>query len=257
MSAENQQILEQLPFNKQVEIIATHPSGLVALSKGTGVMSHPNKKGDERRSLLTCKWDAQRECFSHKGRDGRTYRFFLLHRLDSATSGIILGCVNPELAQELKKQFSERNVSKTYYAVVGGAPRQKRELWKDQLLRQRSGSKVRVKVVQRGGQHAETLMQVAKAPKGNKGFCLLELQLHTGRTHQLRVQCAQREIPILGDTTYGDFELNKVLKKSGHSRLCLHAHSIGIDWRWKGKMQQFQAQCSLPREFEEILQLSY
>jgi len=236
MSAETQQILEQLPFHRDVEIIKAHPSGLIALSKGAGVMSHPNKKGDERRSLLTCKWDAQRECFSHKGRDGRTYRFFLLHRLDSATSGIILGSIDPDLAKELKKQFSERSVSKTYYAVVGGMPRQKREVWKDRLVRQRSGSKVR--------------------SRGKGRFSLLELQLLTGRTHQLRVQCAERGLPILGDTTYGDFELNKAMKKAGFGRLCLHSHSISVDWRWQGKVQKFQVKCPLPSEFEKILQLA-
>jgi len=256
MSVEIQQSLEQLPFHPGVSIIKTHPSGIIALNKPTAVMSHPNKAGDERRSLLTCKWDAQRECFSRKARDGRTHRFFLLHRLDSATSGVILGCTSPQLAAELKKQFSERNVSKTYYAVVAGAPRQRRELWKDQLVRQRSGSKVRVKSVQRGGQKAETSMHLVKSAGKHPGFSLLELAPHTGRTHQLRVQCAERSLPILGDTTYGDFELNKGLKKLGANRLFLHAASIRIDGRLQGKAQKFEASCPVPGEFDDILKKS-
>ena len=80
-------------------------------------------------------------------------------------------------------------------------------------------------------------MRVREKFQGRAGpMALLELQPKTGRTHQLRIQCANRGLPIVGDRTYGDFQKNKEWGKGGTAeRLCLHAKTISLrtgseDW---------------------------
>jgi 23S rRNA-/tRNA-specific pseudouridylate synthase len=80
----------------------------------------------------------------------------------------------------------------------------------------------------------------------------------TGRTHQLRVQSAKRRLPIVGDSTYGDFSFNRdVQKASGNKRLFLHATSIRIVWEWQDLEHEFQAESALPEIFERLMELKF
>ena len=248
-------IVPEIPLGKGVKVLAVHGEGLIALEKPIRTLSHPNVEADRRKSLLNASWSKDRERYVWKVGD-KSHRFYLLHRLDSATSGVILGCINPNLARELKSQFSKRRVSKSYHAIVMGAARDNDTHWKDLLRKRRQGGNLRMNARNSRGVPAETHVKVLQTKHSYPKLSLLQLFPRTGRTHQLRVQSAKRKIPIVGDTTYGDFPFNrKVHKAIGSQRLFLHASSIRISWDWKGRRQEFEAESPIPELFPELMQL--
>ena len=251
------EIIPGIPLGRGVSIAATHPEGLVALNKPSRILSHPNSESDKKRSLIQAAWSTDRERYLWKD-GGKSHRFYLLHRLDSATSGVILGCVNPNLARELKTQFSKRKVAKSYYAVVSGLCKDTDCSWHDTLRKRIQGSGLRVSTSARRGLSAVTQVQVVEGKRSHPQLSLLKLNPKTGRTHQLRVQCAKRKFPIVGDSTYGNFTFNReIAKATGIKRLFLHAFSIRIEWEWKQRRYNFRAEAGMPEEFGELLQFSF
>jgi tRNA pseudouridine65 synthase len=257
MSLSLNETIQYLPLGRGVKVLAVHPEGLIALEKPIGVLSHPNVEADRPRSLVNASWSKDRERYAWKVGE-RSERLYLLHRLDSATSGVILGCLNPDLARELKKEFSKRRVSKTYMAVVCGIARESDAHWRDNLRKRVKGSQMRVDAGGRGGELAETRVRVIKVKHSKPQLSLLTFNPLTGRTHQLRVQAAQRKMPILGDSTYGNFQFNRESQKViGQQRLFLHAASIRISWNWQDAEHSFEAQSETPEIFNQVMDLKF
>lgn len=162
-----------------------------------------------------------------------TNRPGIVHRLDRDTSGLLIGARNDETASLLGRQFSDRKVKKTYYAVVEGSPKQPEALIDLPIGRNpKEPSSFRVDP---SGKPAQTYYKVI----GHKnGRSLVELRPTTGRTHQLRVHMAHIGTPIIGDRVYG---------KSA-DRLYLHAAQLEITIPTSDR-RIFTA--DLPDEFEE------
>jgi len=219
-------------------------------------LSHPNVKLDKKRCLLDASWSADRERYIWKI-ENKSFRFYLLHRLDSATSGVIVGCVNPNLVRDLKGQFSKRRVAKSYTAIVAGAAKESDDEWTDYLQKKRMANRLRVTAQSSGrGMKAETRIKIQRVKRTNPKLSLLKLYPMTGRTHQLRVQCAKRKLPIIGDSTYGDFSLNRSIQKSIKSqRMFLHASSIRLRWQGHDSEEKFHAKAPLPDLFATLLDL--
>lgn len=219
-----------------VEVITISNNGLWAFYKPAGVLSHPNNMGDTDKSFIEAPYDFDEEAFATE--DGL---FYLLHRLDGPTSGVILATPFAALAREVKELLRARKVKKTYLTVVAGHPMKEREMWIDKLSKQKinDGRSVRGEAVG-GGAPAETQMYLLKKFGKPTRSALLELHPLTGRTHQLRIQCAKRKMPIIGDATYGDFQLNRDLKAK---QLLLHAQRIEIP------TLKFMAECPPPKAF--------
>ena len=240
-----------LPLVGGVELLGHDGNGLGALSKPAGVLSHPNERGKDRgRALLDAEYDLEAECFvwTDAG-SGDVRRLWLLNRLDSATSGVILVAADGKLAADVKAQFQRKAVAKTYVALVFGTPRVPRELWRDRLAVERKGGVVRSGTA---GGHipAESECRVLRTTRGPQPLALLELKPHTGRMHQLRVQCAKRQLPIVGDQTYGDFRKNREFAKAAKTkRLFLHSLETQVRYLWAGREWQFAAKAALPAEF--------
>ena len=97
-------------------------------------------------------------------------------------------------------------------------------------------------------------MSVLRAGRRDTGVCLVRLEPRTGRSHQLRVQCAKRHLPIVGDQTYGDFPRNRAFAKLAETkRMFLHSHETQFDYEWKGRRHGFAAKAPTPAEFEKFL----
>ncbi|MDR2419496.1 MAG: RluA family pseudouridine synthase [Treponema sp.] len=145
----------------------------------------------------------------------RAPRPLLVHRLDKDTSGLILVAKTRASAAHFSALLAgKRSVSKQYLAVCAGSPRPG------------SGS-ITLELEVRGVvKQAETRY---KQLAGNQDFSLLELELGTGRMHQIRRHLAQTGNPILGDDKYGDFALNKTLRKTGLKWLLLHASRLIVN----------------------------
>jgi len=239
-----------LPLGPEVELLTRDANGLAAFNKPAGVLSHPNEAKDEPRSLLICRYDMEGECFAWRDAAGQERRLWLLNRLDGATSGVILTAGSAELARAIKEQFAQKKVRKIYNALVFGKPAEKFQLWRDLLAVRKAGGVVRTSAA-RGHVPANTQMRFLRSAQGAFATSLLRLEPHTGRSHQLRVQCAKRRLPIIGDQTYGDFALNRTFAKAtGLKRLFLHSLETSFSYEFGGKTWEFRATAPLPREFE-------
>lgn len=122
----------------------------------------------------------------------------IVHRLDRATSGVMIVAKNPKAVQWLQKQFSTRNVKKTYIALISGeiSPA---EAIVDMPIQRNPKAPATFKV---GANGKPSITHYKSLQKGHK-YSLIELKPETGRTHQLRVHLAKLKHPIVGDSLYG------------------------------------------------------
>jgi 23S rRNA-/tRNA-specific pseudouridylate synthase len=231
-----------------VEVIAAHPCGLAALAKPDGLLSHPNRPGEEARSLVAAGYDEAARCFTWLDASGQPRRVWLLHRLDSATSGVVLVAAREEVARAVRAAFEQRAVRKRYLALVFGHPRARSALWRDAMDVERSEGRVRA--ADTGRLEAETAMRCLRLVPGPPAMAMIGLEPRTGRTHQLRHQCARRHLPIVGDQTYGDFKANREFaRRAGTDRLFLHASSVAMKITVAGAVVKFSAEAPAPPEF--------
>ena len=254
MSGPPEDYWARLPLGRGVTLVAKDANGLAAFNKPAGVLSHPNEAGDEPRSLLTARYVLDGEFFEWMtGEANKPQRLWLLNRLDSATSGVILAAADPALAAEIRAEFRRKHVRKVYHAVVFGAPRQPVELWRDLLTVEKRGGQIRT-ASHAGHVPAECRMSIIRQGHREPRVSLLRLEPRTGRSHQLRVQCAKRGVPIIGDQTYGDFRRNREFAKlAGTKRMFLHSLETSFEYEVRGARQVFAAKAPPPAEFEKFL----
>jgi 23S rRNA-/tRNA-specific pseudouridylate synthase len=251
MSVPGEGFWSDVPFGPGVRRVALDSNGLAALDKPEGVLSHPNVPRDEGRSLVRASYDGDGECFEWTGAGGAR-RLWLINRLDSATSGLILAATSADLAREVRAQFQRRQVRKTYQALVFGKPIQAAETWKDVLDVRKQGGRIRT-AAGAGNLPAVCSMELLRSGAGPTRISLLQLEPQTGRSHQLRVQCAKRGLPIVGDKTYGNFGANREFARAGGGkRMFLHSLGIAFSYEFGGKKYEFSAQAPLPPEFERL-----
>jgi 23S rRNA-/tRNA-specific pseudouridylate synthase len=238
-----------LPLGRAVQIVARDPNGLVAFAKPAGVLSHPNTAQDEPRSLLVAHYDRAGEFYHWQAAGDRAAgKLWLLNRLDSATSGLLLAASTEALAHEIRASFQRRHIKKVYNALVFGAPREAREVWRDRLAVEKRGGQIRTATT--GHIPSEAHVRVLRSRRDARVLTLIELEPKTGRSHQLRVQCAKRHLPIVGDATYGDFRANRdFAKTTGEKRLFLHSLHTEFEYELKGHAHRFTATAPLPEEF--------
>ena len=171
----------------------------------------------------------------------------LAHRLDRDTSGLLIVAKKRSALLELHRMLREGEVEKTYAAIVKGAPGQPVFDIREPLHKHVGASGERRVSVAEGGRAALTKVKVVKA---SRDASLLEVQLLTGRTHQIRVHLSHAGHPLLGDDKYGDFDLNRALAKQGVRRLFLHARRLALRHPLTGERLRLEA--PLPREMAEF-----
>lgn len=247
-----------LPWGKGVRLVGSHPCGLLAVEKPIGALSHPNEDApeDRERSLLIADYDHERECYHGFPNESAPKEVYLLHRLDSATSGVILLAINREVAEAIKLRFQSHDVEKTYLAVVKGQGRPGMHgLWVDLLEKgHRGGRRGPVYAAAGKASQARTAYKWERNDSYHFGMALMRLNPQTGRTHQLRYQCMKNGMPIVGDRNYGDFHFNRKIKAAtGQRRLFLHAAKIEIRFPFGGDVVRFTAEAPLPEEFAGLL----
>lgn len=254
-------LLEGVPLNEGVRILSEHPCGLAALDKPEGLLAHPNRSEDNARALITANYSLEDEAYHVRDGAGGIRRVWLINRLDGPTSGVILVATRPDAADAARREFARGAVTKRYLALcVGrGLHAGQRGTWNDLLAKRGGGEEgVRSEPVRPGrpprGPAVRALTAFRVGVVGKSGLASVQLEPRTGRTHQLRVQCALRGHPILGDRTYGDFEANRALGASrGHRRLFLHAESLELAADIGGERVRLAAHAPVPPEFAAAL----
>jgi 23S rRNA pseudouridine1911/1915/1917 synthase len=146
----------------------------------------------------------------------------LLHRLDRPTSGVVLLARTSKAASRLSQQFRDGAVKKVYDAIVEGVPLEREGEWCDILAKDRAMNRSAVASTEDApGKVARVAYRVVEQ-WGR--FSRLEMRPETGRSHQLRVQLSERNLPIVGDRKYG--AKSKLMAADGHPRIALHARAI-------------------------------
>ena len=144
----------------------------------------------------------------------------LVHRLDRETSGILLVAKRRSALTALHEKLRSRDMDKRYLVGVAGRFRNEKQHVKLALSKRDAPDGGKKVSVAKDGQQAETVFRLLER---RDEASLLEAELLTGRTHQIRVHLAHLKHPVLGDDRYGDFDLNKALRKQGLKRMFLHA----------------------------------
>jgi 23S rRNA pseudouridine1911/1915/1917 synthase len=174
--------------------IVNKPAGMM-VHAGAGATDDARNRGTLVNALL--------HHFDKLSAVGGELRPGIVHRLDRATSGLMVVAKNDESHRRLAKQFSAREVHKTYLALVHGWPKQDRGTIQSAISRH-SQKRTRMTTKGFGGRDAVTHYAVQKkidSPYGK--FALVEVKIETGRTHQIRVHISSLGHPVVGDSLYG------------------------------------------------------
>jgi len=222
---------------------------LVVVNKPAGLVVHP-AAGTPSGTLA----NALAYHFQHLPGGGTGVRPGLVHRLDRDTSGLLVVAKTESAIENLSDQFRDRTVYKSYVALVHG--RLATNSGKiDQPLARDPSNRTRMGVV-RGGRNALTLYRVRR---GFDRFTLLDVELKTGRTHQIRVHLAWMKHPVVGDEIYGAGRDNTIqdarlrARVRSLNRQFLHAEKLGFTHPKTGEWVKFES--PLAAELTELLAL--
>ncbi|QBE64803.1 RluA family pseudouridine synthase [Pseudoduganella lutea] len=174
----------------------------------------------------------------------------LVHRLDRETSGLLLLAKKRSALTSLHEQMRDGETDKRYLVLATGDWKNKRQHVKAPLHKYTTGDGERRVAVMETGMPSHTVFTLLRK---YKDFALLEAELKTGRTHQIRVHLQSTGFPIAGDDKYGDFAQNKALQKRPVplKRMFLHAHQITFRHPDSGKIMTLNA--PLAPECEKFL----
>lgn len=168
----------------------------------------------------------------------------MVQRLDQDTSGVMVFSIHSRAHKRMTEQFLNHDIDKTYWALIDGIPDAAEGKFSSQLARRRSTNLV--VSVAKGGKPAETRYRLLQSMNR---VSMVEVDLVTGRTHQIRVHFSEAGMPLLGDQAYGG---PKCVGDLVIPRQMLHARSLAFSHPVTGKKLHFTA--SLPEDFSSVLQ---
>ncbi len=236
VSIPEEKSFEAQPEDIPIEVLY-EDDDIIVVNKAHGMVVHPaagNTGGTLVNALL-------HHCKGGLAATEETQRPGIVHRLDKDTSGCIIVAKNNEALQSLVKQFHDRTTEKRYLTVVQSTPGKDKDSIFTHIGRH-PVNRLKMAVVNPGsGKSAITDYQVLY--QADDDTCLILCDLHTGRTHQIRVHMVHIGTPILGDPIYA--KPNRQSVQPG--RLMLHAWQLVIDHPRSGERMSFQA--SIPSEY--------
>lgn len=172
----------------------------------------------------------------------------LVHRLDRDTTGCVLIAKTPQAHTKLQEQFKNRTIKKTYLAIVAGIPTD-REAHIDAPIGRHVSQRTKMSVM--GATHSRSAQTTYHVLSAENGTALLACDLHTGRTHQIRVHLSAIGHPVLGDSTYTSPMSERVSEEKHISSLCLHAWKL--TFRSPGSKKQTTVVAPLTPLFNKTL----
>jgi 23S rRNA pseudouridine1911/1915/1917 synthase len=233
------------PENIPLEIVY-EDDVLVVVNKPAGLVVHP-AAGTPSGTL------ANALAYHFQQLPGSDVRPGIVHRLDRDTSGLLVVAKTEAALENLSDQFRDRTVFKSYVALVHGRVAVSSGKI-DQPLARDPSNRTRMAVV-RGGRNALTLYRVRRA---FERFTLVDVELKTGRTHQIRVHLAWLKHPVVGDETYGGGRDNTIQDPQLRARVrnlkrqFLHAEKLGFTHPTSREWMKFES--PLPDELTELLE---
>jgi 23S rRNA pseudouridine1911/1915/1917 synthase len=228
---------------------------LIVVNKKAGRVVHP-AKGNWTGTLVNgLLWHSDE--LSEPETD--TLRPGIVHRLDKDTSGVLVVAKNDETHRVLSKYFRTKDIERTYWAIVWGQPEQEEGIITGDIGRDPNNRKNMTVLPEGEGKHAVTHYKVLEY---FDHLTLLELELETGRTHQIRVHLAHEKLWVFGDQQYGGdsvrYGSNTGSRKqmfknlfASLQRQCLHAKTLGFKHPTTGNYVEFDSE--LPGDFVQVL----
>ncbi len=244
------EIIVEIPPEQKCELAAENigleilfdDDSFMAINKPPGMVVHPaagNWSGTLVNALLGHDTNFSDKFPENELRPG------IVHRLDKDTSGCLIVAKNPSSHFKLSRMFADRKVRKTYAAIVKGHPKKATEEIRT-LIGRHPVNRKKMAVVDRNGREAISIYRLVKSFKlENIPVSLLEVDILTGRTHQIRVHLAHKQLPVLGDAVYGGNQSLKV------PRQMLHAWKLELPHPESGKQMSFIA--PFPDDFQSLL----
>ncbi len=239
------------PENIPIDIIF-EDNDLIVVNKKSGMITHP-APGKSSNTLVNALLYHSKNNLSNINELNRPG---IVHRIDKDTSGILVIAKNNLAHRNLAVQFKNHTITRKYYAIVWGTPRN--QTIKGYIERNKINRK-KMSFNDSRGKYSETSIHLKK----NFDICsLIECSLKTGRTHQIRVHMNHIKNPIIGDKIYGKNKANKYSKNNTYykrflllknfSRQALHAHILGFIHPSTKKYMEFKSK--LPEDMSNLLE---
>jgi 23S rRNA pseudouridine1911/1915/1917 synthase len=235
-----------LPEDIPIEVVY-EDDDLIVVNKPAGIVVHPGA-GAKTGTLA----NALAFHFQNLSTAGGVARPGIVHRLDKDTSGLLVAAKTEAAHENLADQFRAREVFKSYVALVHGqVERDRGEI--DEPIARDPRHRTRMAIV-RGGRSA---LSIYRARERFDRFTLIDVELKTGRTHQIRVHLAWIKHPVVGDETYGSGRDNTVADPMIRSQIgklgrqFLHAEKLGFSHPSTGERLNFTS--TLPTELQKLL----
>lgn len=217
---------------EEVKIIF-EDSEMLVVEKPAGMTTTKEKK-EEKETL---------EDYLKEIKPNKLARNGIIHRLDKGTSGLIMVAKTGEAFLNLKKQFKERSLIKKYYCLVGGDASFEGSI--DMPISRSKFAFAKFGVSEDGKKALTKFKLIKKYKKDGKIYSLLEVDLKTGRTHQIRVHFSHLRWPLVGDKIYGGEEVE------GLKRPFLHAYLIIFKHPLDGR--EIKLEIELVKDLKEVL----
>lgn len=242
------------PENIELDIIF-EDENVIVLNKQAGIVVHPaagNKEGTLVNALVH-HFPKIKGAVYQKGNLVSEQRPGLVHRLDKDTSGVMIVAKNSRAMHSLSKQIQNRTITKIYLALCSGWPKNPEGRLINYLGRHSKNRKIVADIGKDRGKEAISDYKVLQffEDKNKNKISLIEFNIKTGRTHQIRVQAKKMGNPVLGDLVYGDKQSINLSKKLSIKRQMLHAKTLIITLPGDSKQKTFEA--PVPEDLNLVL----
>lgn len=200
---------EKIKSNVKLDIVYEDENILI-INKRAGLLSHSTKKDYSEDNVVDAMLAYLNNKDEYDPKDSATFTPSLANRLDRNTSGLLIGAKTYNAIQELNKAQRNNQIDKFYYTIVSGSvDGEKTEYANIEKVNNKENLS---KVSKEESEDKKTIITAYKSILKGKKYSLLEINLITGRTHQIRAHLGYLNMPVIGDTKYGNKKTNKFFK---------------------------------------------